>query len=166
MIARERTPTTRKTPWPRGGPRCSARARPGRASRSMEICQAVSRPGLFGNPDCRTSPLAQDAKQSQEANVPTRNSRLCWQLGKIHTQPGTGTFCASEGELRISSNISQWTDRYSIASGCSLAPSASLNLLLAISTRFLPGLSSHGNMEDQHGWCWTRSTLFHILESS
>ena len=59
---------------------------PGRASRSMEICQAVSLPGLFGNPDCLTSPLAQDAKQSQEANVPTRTSRLCWQFGEIRAQ--------------------------------------------------------------------------------
>ena len=29
------------------------------------------------------SHLAQDAKQSQEANVPTRNSSLCWQFGEI-----------------------------------------------------------------------------------
>ena len=62
----------------------------------------------------------------------------------VWRNPRTGTFCASEGEPRISSDISQWTDRYSIASGRSRAPSASLNLLLAISTRSLPRLSSHG----------------------
>ena len=62
LIARARTPTKKKTPWPRSGPRCSARARPGRASRSIEdrlhreICHAVSRSGLFRNPRCRTSP--------------------------------------------------------------------------------------------------------------
>ena len=32
------------------------------------------------------APLAQDAKQSQEANIPTRNSSLCWQFGKISAQ--------------------------------------------------------------------------------
>ena len=62
----------------------------------------------------------------------------------VWRNPRRGTFCASEGEPRISSDISQWTDRYSIASGRSRAPSASLNLLLAISTRSLPRLSSHG----------------------
>ena len=60
----------------------------------------------------------------------------------------TGTFCASdsgsEGEPRISGDKSQCTDRYSIASGRSRAPFASTNLLLAISTRSSPGLSSHG----------------------
>ena len=129
FIACARTPTTKKTPSPLGGQRCSARAQPGRASHSIEICQAVSRPGLFGNPDCCTSPLAQD-KQFQVVLAVWRN-------------PCTGTFCASEGEQRISSDISQWTDRYSIASSRSWAPSASLNLLLAISTRSLPRLSSH-----------------------
>ena len=58
--------------------------------------------------------------------------------------PRTGTSCASEGEPRISGDKSQWTDRYSIASGRSQAPSASTNLLLAISMRSSPGLSSHG----------------------
>ena len=122
LIARARTPTTRKTPWPRGGPRCFARARlgRGRASRSIEdrlhyeICQAVSRQGLFGNSHCRTSPLASDAKQSQEANVPTRNSSLCWLCGR---NLRTGNFCAIEVETRISGDISQRNDRYSIAPG-------------------------------------------------
>ena len=53
LIARERTPTTKKTPWPRGGPRCCAQACLGRAFQSIEnrlhfdMCHAVSRPGLF-----------------------------------------------------------------------------------------------------------------------
>ena len=43
----------------------------------------VSWPGLFRTPHCHTSPTALDAKQTQEANVLTRNSSLCWQFGEI-----------------------------------------------------------------------------------
>ena len=56
--------------------------------------------------------------------------------------PRTGAFLASESEQRTSGDTSQWTDRYSIASGRSRAPSASMNLPLEISTR--SSLSSHG----------------------
>ena len=44
---------SKKTPWPRGGPRCCAQACLGRAFQSIEnrlhfdMCHAVSRPGLF-----------------------------------------------------------------------------------------------------------------------
>ena len=57
--------------------------------------------------------------------------------------PSTGTFLASEGdsEPRTSGDISQCTDRYLIASGRLRAPSASMTLNLAISTR--SSLSSH-----------------------
>ena len=60
----------------------------------------------------------------------------------IWRNPRTGTFCASEGEPKISCDISQWTDRNLIPSGRSRSPSASMNLPLAISTRSL--LASHG----------------------
>ena len=66
---------------------CSARARAGRASQSMQIFHAVSRPMLFRKPHCGTSPLAPDAKQGQEANVPTRNSSLSWQFGETANVP-------------------------------------------------------------------------------
>ena len=58
----------------------------------------------------------------------------------------TGTFLASKGEQRISCDTLQWTDRYLIPSGSSLAPSAPLNFHLAISTRSLciPTAGPHG----------------------
>ena len=67
MIERERTLTTKKTPWPRGGPRCSVRALPEPASQSIydrlhhDKCHAVSRPRLFRTPHCCTSPPAPNA---------------------------------------------------------------------------------------------------------
>ena len=45
------------------------------------------------------------------------------------------------GDPRICSNILQWTDRYSIASGRSQAPSASMNLSLVVFAR--SSLSPH-----------------------
>ena len=47
-----------------------------------DMCQTVSRPGLFRTPH----PTALDAKRSQEANVLTSNSSLCWQFREIRTQ--------------------------------------------------------------------------------
>ena len=58
-----------------------------------------------------------DTKQSQEANVPTRNSSLCWKFGEIRAQEPF----LPPGGPRISSDISQWTDRYPIALGRSRA---------------------------------------------
>ena len=88
LIAPARTPTTKKTPCPRYGPRCSTRALPKRASQSIEdrlhheMCHAVSQPRLFRTSHCRTTPPAQDATGSQEASVPTWNSRMLWQFGE------------------------------------------------------------------------------------
>ena len=78
----------KETPLPRGGPRYSARALPGRASESIEDklhhdkCRAVSRPRIFRTPHCSTSRPALDATGSQEASDPTWNSRMLWQLEK------------------------------------------------------------------------------------
>ena len=65
-------------------PSCSALAL---GEHLNEICQAVSRPGLFRIPHCHTSPLAPNANQRQDANVPTWNSSLCssWQFGEIRS---------------------------------------------------------------------------------
>ena len=89
LIARARTLTTKKTPWPLGDPRCSARAR---TSQSIEdrlhhdMCHAVSQPRLFRTPHCRTSPLAPDATGSLEASALTWNSRMLWrQFGEWTT---------------------------------------------------------------------------------
>ena len=77
--------------------------------------------------------------------------------------PRTGTFCASEGEPRIGGDISQWTDRYSIASGRLRAPCASLNSPLAISTRplvFAVIPRQHGKgPEKVHAFPQTRKQL-------
>ena len=160
MIARARTPTTRKTPWPRGCPRCSARARPGRASQSVgtgSIMRFVKlrlylRHGFF-----KILIAAQalthrtQAKPGSQRSQSTFHKEFQFVLAFVRN-PHTGTFCASEGEPRISSDISQWTDSYSIASGRLLAPSSSLNLPLAISM-------------GPHGRCWERPTLSHIFES-
>ena len=54
----------------------------------------------------------------------------------------------------------QCTDRYSITSGRSWAPFASMNLSLMKSTR-----SSLHPTAGLHGQCWKKSTLFHLLES-
>ena len=139
LIERVRTLTTKKTPWPRGGPRCSAQALLGRAFQSIEDrlhhdkCHAVSQPLLFRIPHCSTSSPAQDATGSQEASVPTWNSRMLWRFLR---KQRTGTFVTSpEPELRTSCDISQWTDRYWIADGRSRAPCASMNFNLVISTR-------------------------------
>ena len=69
-------PTTKKTPWPRGSPRCSARALPGRAYQSIEdmlhpdMCHAVSRQLLFQTPHSSTNPLRFLTTGSQEASFP------------------------------------------------------------------------------------------------
>ena len=84
-------------------------------------------------------------RTGRQAKSGSQRSHKEFQVGlAVCRNPRTGTSCASQGEPRISGDKSQWTDRYSIASGRSRAPSASTNLLLAISTRSSPGLSSHG----------------------
>ena len=71
-----KTSTTKKTPWPRGGPPCSARARPGRASQSTEdrlhheICQAVSRSRLFRNPRCPQAPQHRTPSKVRKPTFP------------------------------------------------------------------------------------------------
>ena len=84
-------PTTKETPWPRGGPGCSSRARAWRASQSIEdrlhheICRTVSdgvcRPGLLPHKLPRTGRQAKSGSQRS-----TRNSSLCWQFGEIPAQ--------------------------------------------------------------------------------
>ena len=99
----------KETPWPRGGPRYSARALLGRASQSIEDklhhdkCHAVSRPRLFRTPHCRTSRPALDATGSQEASVPTWNSRMLWQFGESHAREPS--LPPPTAELRTSSDI-------------------------------------------------------------
>ena len=135
----------RKTPWPSISIH--------RGQLHHDICQAVSRPGLFRDPNCSTSP---PAKQSQEANVLTR----IWQFGEICSQ--------EQSEPRISGDILQWTGRYSIALGRSRAPSASLDLPPAISTR--SSLSSHcrsTRTQKVHAFPLTRKRLsFPLLRKS
>ena len=82
-----------------------------------------------------------------------------------------GTFHASQSEPRISGDISQWcqwTGRYSIALGRSRAPSASLDLPPAISTR--SSLSSHcrsTRTQKVHAFPLTRKRLsFPLLRKS
>ena len=114
-------------------------------------------------PQC--CPTAQHATQSQEADVSTGNSSLCWQFGvQLWTQlwrnPRTGTFFAAQGEQRISGDISQWTDGYSIVSGRS--PFRILKLPLAIST--VCSLASHGGStemvpEKVHAFPFARKLL-------
>ena len=132
--ARVRTLMTRQTPWPRVG-RCP---RPclGRAFQSIksqlpyDMWHAVSRilgHGFFGfPPPPRTGRHAKSGSQ--------RFHREFQFVLAVWRKLRTGTFLASKGEQRISGDILQWTDRYSIPSGRSLAPSAPLNLPLAIST--------------------------------
>ena len=125
-----------KTPWPRGGPRCSAREHLERAFQTIERrlqddpCQAVSHPGLSRTLRCQTSPPPPDATGSQRSHMEFQDVVAVWRKQR------TGTFVTSfEPELRTSSDISQWTDRYWIADGRSRAPCASMNFTLAISTR-------------------------------
>ena len=163
MIAPARTPTTTKTPWPRGGPHCSARALPGPASQSIEdnlhheFCKAVCRPGLFLNPRCRTNRPRTGRhwkSGSQRSHMEFQDAVAIWRKQR------TGTFVTSfEPELRISGDISQWTDLYWIAGGWSRAPCASMNFTLVIS-----GCTIHHSL-GPHKWCWIKSQLCHLLES-
>ena len=73
--------------------RAAARVvRLGRAFQSMEnchyydVCHAVSWPGLSRTRRCSTSSPASDAKRSQEANIPTRNSKFILKFGDIQAQ--------------------------------------------------------------------------------
>ena len=107
LIARERTPTTKKTPWPRGGPRCCAQACLGRAFQSIEnrlhfdMCHAVSRPGLF-----ELFIAAQAPRTGRQAKSGSKRSHKEFHFVlAVWRNPSTGTFFASEGELRTSCDI-------------------------------------------------------------
>ena len=69
-------------------------------------------------------------------NVSTKISQMFWhcQIGNSETRKYTHRNLASEGQLKTSCNILHWTDSFSIASGCLLAPFTSMNLSLVIST--------------------------------
>ena len=82
-----------------------------------------------------TSPPAPDATGSQEASVPPFPHVIQGCCGNLE-KAAHGTFVTSfKPELRISGEISQWTDRYWIAGGRSRAPCASMKFTLVISTR-------------------------------
>ena len=106
---------------------------------------------------CTSSP-APYAKQSQEANIPIRISRLFWQFGEFCSQePSLLPTCYKAEPQRTCSDISQWKNMYWILSGhitnLKGPPAAFLNFLLRCS----PGLQFHLMAE--------RSTLFQLLES-
>ena len=162
LIACMSTPTTKKAPWQRGSPRCSTRARPGWASISIHrdlssciLARAFWKCSLQRKLPC----TGRQAKSGSQRSPKDFEVVLA-----VWRNPCTGAFCASEREPRTSCDIYQWTDRYSIALGSSRAPSASLNLLHAVSFRSSPRLSSHCG-RDPHGQCRKRSMMFHLLES-
>ena len=92
----------------------------------QDPCRAVTHPRLSRTLRCHTDPPALEVgKPTFPQEIP-----FVWAAWR---NPRTGTFCTSEGELtRSSCDISQWTDRYSNPLGSSRAPSASMNLPLAI----------------------------------
>ena len=74
--------------------------RPSSPWTSEPTLHAVSRPGLFRTPHCRTSP-AQETKQSQGANTPTWNSILFWQFGEICAQEPSVPLKVNRGPAAI-----------------------------------------------------------------
>ena len=92
---------SKKTPWPRGGPRCCAQACLGRAFRFIEnrlhfdMCHAVSRPGLF-----ELFIAAQAPRTGRQAKSGSKRSHKEFHFVlAVWRNPSTGTFCVSEGVL-------------------------------------------------------------------
>ena len=145
-------------------PRCSVRALPGRTSQSIEDrlhhdkCHAVSWPRLFRTPRCSTSRLAPDATGSQEASVPTWNSRMFWQFGE---------YSAREPSLPLPSL--NWGPEATYRSG-----QTGIGLLMAwcwplvppwiLLQWFSPGSMIH-HLLNPHRWCRRKSTMCHLLEN-
>ena len=88
---------------------------------------ALFRPGLSQTLRCHTK---RQVKAGSQCSHKEFQVVLAVQVGlEVWRNPRTGTFLASETELRASGDTSQWIDRYLIASGHSLPPQWSWNLL-------------------------------------
>ena len=116
------TTTTMQTPWPRGFPRCFARAGLGRALQSIENLlyydsderHDVSRSGLSIPLRCSTS-LSLSTPDSGRHQVKAGSQGSHKVVLAVWRNPSTGTFLASEDEQTTCCDTLQWTYSLTLA---------------------------------------------------